>query len=242
MFLSTRSHLLMVELFNTQRAATIANHALFIRQSVTPPRAPTPTAPPDPNLRWHKRWRQIWLSGAIYSTDSLAAHLQSLDWNGLGLAHPILHTGLCPHPGLPAHQAMHALPNQGSSSTFDTQAFMAALNNTTVAPQLNSEWYVDSGASSHMSGTLSPTLQSIHPYPYSSSITIGNGAHLPITHTTSSIPTNYHSLLLHNILLSPDLVENLISVCKLTCDNLVFVEFDPFGFSIKDLQIKMVML
>jgi hypothetical protein len=44
-FLSARSHLLMEELFDTQRAATIAHHALFARQSGTPPHAPTPAAP-----------------------------------------------------------------------------------------------------------------------------------------------------------------------------------------------------
>jgi hypothetical protein len=93
-----------------------------------------------------------------------------------------------------------------------------------------------------MSGISQP-FQSVKPYPFSSSITVGNGAHLPITHTASSmIPTRYHSLWLRNILLSPDLVENLISVRKLTRDNLVSVEFDPFGFSIKDLHTKMEML
>jgi hypothetical protein len=72
---------------------------------------------------------------------------------------------------------------------------------------------------------------------------MGNGARLPITHVaSSSIPTNYHSLLLRNILLSTNLVEKLIYVHMLTRDNLVSVEFDPFGFSIKDLQTKMVML
>jgi hypothetical protein len=116
------------------------------------------------------------------------------------------------------------------------------LNNAVVTLQPSFEWYIDSGASSHMSGN-SHSLQSITPYPYSSSITVGNGAHLPITQTASSyIPTCYNSLLLHNILLSPNLVENLISVRKLTRDNLVLVEFDHVGFSIKDLHTKMEML
>jgi hypothetical protein len=154
---------------------------------------------------------------------------------------------LGPRPGFQPHQAMYAGPGpndfgQGSSSTFDTQALLAALNNTAVSPQPSSEWYVDSGASSHMSGTSRP-FQSITPSPHSSSITVGNGARLPVTHTASSvIPTRYNSLLLRNVLLSPDLVENLISVRKLTRDNLVSVEFDPFGFSIKDLHTKMEML
>jgi hypothetical protein len=44
-FLSARSHLLMEELFDTQHAATIANHALFVGQSGMPPHAPTLAAP-----------------------------------------------------------------------------------------------------------------------------------------------------------------------------------------------------
>jgi hypothetical protein len=64
-----------------------------------------------------------------------------------------------------------------------------------------------------------------------------------LSHILSSIiPTHYNSLLLRNVLLSPDLVENLISVHKLTHDNLVSIEFDHFGFSIKDLHTKMEML
>jgi hypothetical protein len=42
-FLSTRSHLLMEELFDTQRVATIANHALFAEQKNTTPPIPDPT-------------------------------------------------------------------------------------------------------------------------------------------------------------------------------------------------------
>jgi hypothetical protein len=38
------------------------------------------------------------------------------------------------------------------------------------------------------------------------------------------------------------LIKNLISVRALTRDNSVSVEFDPFGFSIKDLRTKTVLL
>jgi hypothetical protein len=154
---------------------------------------------------------------------------------------------LGPHPGFQPQHAMYAGPRstdfgQESSSTFDAQALLATLNNTAASPQPSSEWYVNSGVSSHMSSTSQP-FQSITRYPYSSSITVGNGACLPVTHTASSIiPTRYNSLLLRNVLLSPNLVENLISVRKLTCDNLVSIEFDPFGFSIKDLHTKTEML
>jgi hypothetical protein len=43
-------------------------------------------------------------------------------------------------------------------------------------------------------------------------------------------------------LISPSLVKNLISVRTLTRDNNVIIEFDPFGFSIKDLPTRTVLL
>jgi hypothetical protein len=40
---------------------------------------------------------------------------------------------------------------------------------------------------------------------------------------------------LNNILLAPDLVQSLLSVCRFTTDNWCSMEFDPFGLSVKDL-------
>jgi hypothetical protein len=49
-------------------------------------------------------------------------------------------------------------------------------------------------------------------------------------------------LKLHNVLISPILIKNLISIRALTCDNLVSVTFDPFGFLIKDFRTGMTLL
>lgn len=49
-------------------------------------------------------------------------------------------------------------------------------------------------------------------------------------------------MLLNNVLITPQIVKNLISVRKFTKDNFCSVEFDPFGFSVKDLQTRMVLL
>ena len=86
-------------------------------------------------------------------------------------------------------------------------------------------------------------LQSISPSSVPSSILVGNGASLPITHTgTSSIPTSHNALNLNNVLLSPNLIKNLVSVRALTHDNAVTIEFDSSDFSIKDLHTKEVIL
>lgn len=41
---------------------------------------------------------------------------------------------------------------------------------------------------------------------------------------------------LNKILYVPNVIKNLISVCKFTTDNSLIVSFDPFGFDIKDLK------
>ena len=66
-------------------------------------------------------------------------------------------------------------------------------------------------------------------------IIVGDGTSLPVSHVTStSLPTSSQPLHLDNILVSTSLIKNLISVRALTRDNFVSVEFDPFGFSVKD--------
>lgn len=101
---------------------------------------------------------------------------------------------------------------------------------------------MDTGATSHMSnapGTFPHLTRSM----FNSSITVGNGARLPVSHmAAASIPTHSTPLHLNNVLISPSLVKNLISVRKLTCDNNVSIEFDPRGFSVKDLPTSQVML
>jgi uncharacterized membrane protein YgcG len=287
-FLSARSHLLMEELFDTQRAATIANHALFAGQKNTTPPSSTNSGSNSGGPRnigvnggpatnagkggknskktGGKGGDQSQSGGSSGSGGGSQGGLPAMGWRpafnpwtGMVQAWPMPFRApgsgvLGPRPGFQPQQAMYttAGPNEfynssvptpaSSTSTFDTQVLMASLNSAAVPPQSTSDWFVDSGASSHMSGINTP-LPSVTPTTFPTSITVGNGARLPVTHTAScSIPTRQCNLLLRNILLSPDLVENLISVRKLTRDNLVSVEFDPFGFSIKDLHTRLAML
>ena len=74
-------------------------------------------------------------------------------------------------------------------------------------------------------------------------IIVGNGGLMSASSTGhASIPTSSNPLVFTNVLIAPQLVKNLISVCALTRDNSVSVEFDPWGFSIKDLRTRMVLL
>jgi hypothetical protein len=77
-------------------------------------------------------------------------------------------------------------------------------------------------------------------YPAPSSIIVGNGSMIPITATGSTELS--HSLRLNNILISPQIIKNLISVRQFTTDNNCSVEFDPAGCSVKDLNSRNVII
>ena len=75
---------------------------------------------------------------------------------------------------------------------------------------------------------------------YPSSIVVGNGSLLPVTSTgTATLPGPFS---LNNVLVSPSLIKNLISVRQFTSDNNCSVEFDPAGCSVKDLESRRVLV
>jgi hypothetical protein len=117
-----------------------------------------------------------------------------------------------------AFHQQQPLPSPSNAALWDTQALYTALNTAGVAtpPPSASEWFLDTGATNHMSSSTG-TLHS--PRPLSSSIMVGNCARLPVTHAAdTSIPTNSQHLHLRNVLVSPSLVKNLVSVRQLTRD------------------------
>jgi hypothetical protein len=76
----------------------------------------------------------------------------------------------------------------------------------------NTDWYFDSGATSHITldvGILSST--SVPCFPPPSTIVVGNGSHLPVT--TTGVTSLSPSLHLNNVLVLAQIIKNLISVC-----------------------------
>jgi hypothetical protein len=125
------------------------------------------------------------------------------------------------------------------SPLWDQNSLASTFSTVTLTPPANDR-YLDTGASSHMTshdGTLSHS--SIPRYPSPTSIVVGNGSLLPVTATGS---THLGSLTLNNVLVSPQLIKNLISVRQFTIDNNCFVEFDRYGCSVKDLPSRSVII
>nr|KYP70331.1 Retrovirus-related Pol polyprotein from transposon TNT 1-94 [Cajanus cajan] len=106
----------------------------------------------------------------------------------------------------------------------------------------DANWYMDIGPTSHMTsaqGNLTYYFNMSNKH----GIIVGNSHSIPIHdygHTKLSFPCL--PLTLNNVLHAPQLVKNLVSVRKFTTINFISVEFDPFGFFVKDFQMgKLVM-
>ena len=171
-------------------------------------------------LPWTGRWR----SGPPTPISPAAGH---------GGASPAVPPDQFPAPPLPSAPQDSSAPG---AQPWDMQALYTSLGSTGVAttPPNASNWFLDTGATAHMTSNAGNLVQP-RPFLFSTFVTVGNGAQLPVTHTGSlAIPTSSRPLYLNNVLVTPSLVKNLISVKQFTHDNNVSVEFDPAGFSIKD--------
>ncbi|GJY36023.1 ribonuclease H-like domain-containing protein, partial [Tanacetum coccineum] len=89
-------------------------------------------------------------------------------------------------------------------------------------------------ASSHLNFNVS-NLCTIFDKRLFLSVHVGDDKSIPVTNTGHSIIPSHHRLLhLHNVLVTPNIIKNLIFVRQFTRGNNSTIEFDAFGFSVKD--------
>jgi histone deacetylase 1/2 len=111
-----------------------------------------------------------------------------------------------------------------------------STNHATTSYQMDPNWYMDSGATDHITEDLE-RLHMRDGYNGNDRVQVGNGTCLHITHTCqSSINIVANSLVLNNVLRVPQISKNLLSVHKLAKDNGVSIIFYPYYFLIKDLE------
>ena len=105
----------------------------------------------------------------------------------------------------------------------------------------DADWVADSGASNHMTGNKH-LLKNISSYLGSDSITIGNGAFLPIDGIGTSFLKQKYNLPLSNVLSVPNLKQNLLSISQLTDEYPVNCEFSNISVCVKDRETGQVLL
>lgn len=144
-------------------------------------------------------------------------------------------TQLTPQRGLlgprPTNQHQANIAQTDYQPTTD---FSKAFNTMTLADPGAADWYMDTGATSHFASSAG-ILNSCLPSNIDRSVTVGNGSKIPIVaYGSSCISSSSCPLALNKILVAPAIVKNLIFVRKFTKDNWCYVDFDPFGLSVKD--------
>lgn len=129
---------------------------------------------------------------------------------------------------------------------FDEQYGPTASPQAFVAQPFSSstptEWFLDSGASHHVTSNLN-NLSSYIPYTGLDSLQIGNGTGMKIHHIgSSSFQFDTCTIYLHDILHVPSFTKNLLSLSKLLLDNSLTLEFSSNVCFIKDSHTKTLLL
>lgn len=166
-----------------------------------------------------------------------------------------------PGPAQPFQQQRGSMPHQGILGHPSRQNHEAHMEQLTTTPQLTqipaglthafntmtlqepgNNWYMDSGASTHITSNAG-TLQSLFNKHTITLVTVGNGSIAAVQNSgNGTLVFPSRSFALHNVLVCPNIIKNLISVRKFVTDNSCAIEFDPFGFSVKDLRTRTKLL
>lgn len=117
-----------------------------------------------------------------------------------------------------------------------------AFNSMLINDEADANWYMGTEATSHLAFD-SGSLLFISNNSNIKYILVGNGHPIFVTHIgLSKLHTTHRPLHLHNSLVTPNIIKNLISMCRFTSKNKVSIEFDPFVFFVKDLATYQVLL
>ncbi|GJW46570.1 ribonuclease H-like domain-containing protein [Tanacetum coccineum] len=144
-------------------------------------------------------------------------------------------------------QMHYRLPHPGQGILGPAPAIYASQPTTrpsalSTMPMQDPTWHMDTGASSHLNFNAS-NLSTIFDKRLFPSVHVGDGKSIPVTNTGHSIiPSHHRPLHLHNVLVTPNIIKNLISVRQFTRDNNCTIEFDAFGFSVKDYLTRHILL
>ncbi|GJV59321.1 zinc finger, CCHC-type containing protein [Tanacetum coccineum] len=142
---------------------------------------------------------------------------------------------------------MGRLPHPGQGILGPAPAIYVSQHTTlpsafSIMPPQDPTWHTDTSVSSHLNFNAS-NLSTIFDKRLFSSVHVGDGKSILVTNTGHSIiPSHHRPLHLHNVLVTSNIIKNLISVRQFTRDNNCTIEFDAFGFSVKDYLTRHILL
>lgn len=123
-----------------------------------------------------------------------------------------------PTQGYQAFYLVPPPPTSPSPFAWDQQSMInAVMSNISMQQQQQADWYLNSGASSHITCNASNLVKLYCASQHTlTSFFVGNGSHLPATHTSPLAPSS-----LKMYVVSPNVVKNLMYLCKFTTDTFV---------------------
>jgi hypothetical protein len=120
-------------------------------------------------------------------------------------------------------------------SSWSQQPLAHSFHTKTMVPPVVTDWVTDFGTSNHTTSSAGNLPSVRPPLPTNpSSIIVGNGSSLLVTSVGNAAFSG--SFYLNNVLVTPDIIQNLLSVRHFTIDNWCSIEFDPYDLSVKDLS------
>ncbi|KAH9785453.1 retrovirus-related pol polyprotein from transposon RE1 [Citrus sinensis] len=130
--------------------------------------------------------------------------------------------------------------NQGFNQGYNQRNMSAYL--ATPETVMDDGWYLDSGATHHLTNDLN-NLSISEPYEGNEKLIIGNGYGLTISRIGNThLAVGNHKLLLKNLLFVPHITKNLLSISKLTSDNSLIIDFCGNTCFLKDKKKRTVLL
>nr|GEW88399.1 ribonuclease H-like domain-containing protein [Tanacetum cinerariifolium] len=130
----------------------------------------------------------------------------------------------------------------GSQGLGQATLLPNAFNTTTLQDPAFGSWNMDTSASSYLNDSVHCLSDILNMCIYPC-IAVGDGRFILVTNSGHSIlSTPFRPPHLNNVLITPNIVKNLIFICQFVRDNSCTVEFDPFGFSVKDFITRRVLL
>ncbi|XP_071740639.1 uncharacterized protein [Rutidosis leptorrhynchoides] len=148
------------------------------------------------------------------------------------------------NPSVLMAQSVNSSLQSSTQSQTQTQETIlpSAFSAMTLQDYGVADWHMDTGASSHLTSCIN-SLSTIFNHCKYPSVAVGNGNIITVTNTSHNmLPNTHRPLHLNNFFVTPNIVKNLISFRQFTRDNKVSVEFDPFGFSVKDYLTRRLLL
>jgi hypothetical protein len=120
-------------------------------------------------------------------------------------------------------------------SSWNQQPLAHSFHTIMIVPPAVTDWVTDYDVSNHTTSSVGNLTSVRPPLPTNpSSIIVGNGSSLSVTSVGNmAFPSLFY---LNNVLVTPGIIQNLLSVRHFTTDNWCSMEFDSYGLSVKDLS------